>query len=72
MQATVKTIEPSPIPPEVFTNLEHAIARSMKGERDPEAMRLAAERINKTRAEIFQRVSLVNFAVPTIRERYDD
>ncbi len=67
----MKTIEPGAIPIEVRMDLEHAITKAIRGERDPEAMRLACERMDKTREQIFQRVGLLDFAVPTIRALRD-
>ena len=67
----MKTIEPSVLPPEVMIDFENAITKAMRGERDPEAMRLACERMDKTREQIFQREGLLDFAVPTIRALRD-
>ena len=58
---------------EVTTNdLEELIAKMMRGEpRDPEAMRLACERMDRIREETFKQVGLVDVAVPYIRELRD-
>jgi hypothetical protein len=57
--------------PEIMAELQAAIERAMKGIRDPEAMRLACERMDRTREEIFRRNGLLEFAVPTIRALRD-
>jgi hypothetical protein len=44
-----------------------AIERATNGIRDPEAMRVAGEEVDRVREQVFQRVGYVNFAVPTIR-----
>jgi len=41
----------------------------MRGIRDPEALRRARERRDRTREGIFQKHGLLNIGVPTIRER---
>lgn len=53
-------------------DLEDLIAKIMRGEpRDPEAMRLACERMDRMREETFERVGLVDVAVPFLRELRD-
>ncbi len=59
------------IPPETLRELDEAVARALRGIRDPEAMRRAAERMDQTREAIYQRVGLLDFAVPTIRALRD-
>ena len=59
------------IPPEALRELEEAIDRALRGVRDPEAMRQAAERMDRTREEIYRRVGLLDFAVPAIRDLRD-
>lgn len=52
--------------------LEELIGKLMRGEpRDPEAMRLACERMDRMREETFERVGLLDVAVPFIRELRD-
>ncbi len=58
--------------PEVMVELQKLADDAAKGIRDPERMRQAAERMDRTREEIFQRIGLVDFAVPTIRALRDD
>jgi hypothetical protein len=67
----MKTIEFLAVPPDIMINLEEALAKRMRGERDPGSMRLASERLDRTREQIFQRVGLLDFAVPTIRALRD-
>lgn len=51
--------------------LEEAIARLMKGERDPVAAKKARERMDRMREEIRKKHGVLDFAVPTIRELRD-
>jgi hypothetical protein len=51
--------------------LEELIARLMRGERDPEAMRRACERMDRMREEIQKRIGTVDVAVRYIRELRD-
>ena len=51
--------------------LEEIIANLGKCPRDPEAMRKAAERMDQAREETFNRVGLLDVAVPFIRELRD-
>jgi hypothetical protein len=53
--------------PEIMAELQEGIDRAMKGIRDPEAMRIACERMDRTREEVYRRNGLLDFAVPTIR-----
>jgi hypothetical protein len=55
------------ITPEMMAEMRAAIERATKGVRDPEKMRQACERMDRTREEIFKRWGLLDFAVPTIR-----
>ena len=54
-----------------MAELPEAIDRAVKGIRDPEAMRKACERMDRTREEIYRRNGLLDFAVPTIRALRD-
>jgi hypothetical protein len=63
---------PEPIPPEILAEMEEAIRKAMAGIRDPEAMRRACERMDRTREEIYQRHGLLDVAVPLIREIRDE
>jgi hypothetical protein len=60
------------IPPEEMAELQAAADRAARGVRDPEAMRTACERMDRTREAIRQRAGLLDFAVPTIRALRDD
>jgi hypothetical protein len=62
--------EPSSI--RVDAQLQAAVDRVLKGVRDSEAMRQAAERMDRMREEMRQRVGNVNLAVPLIRETRDE
>jgi hypothetical protein len=56
----------------VDPEVQAAIDRVLKGVRDPEAMRQAAERMDRMREEMRQRVGNVDLAVPLIRETRDE
>lgn len=51
--------------------LADVIANLGKVPRDPEAMRKAAERMDRMREKTFKRVGLLDVAVPFIRELRD-
>ncbi|MGO9465985.1 MAG: hypothetical protein ACLQVF_17735 [Isosphaeraceae bacterium] len=56
----------------VDPELQVAVDRVLKGIRDPEAMRHAAERMDRMREEMRMRVGNVDLAVPLIRETRDE
>jgi hypothetical protein len=58
-QPTVISVDPE---------LQAAIDRVLNGVRDPEFMRHAAERMDRMREEMRQRVGNLDLAVPLIRE----
>ena len=60
------------IPPEAMAELQAAIDRVLKGIRDPEAMRRAAERMDRMREELGQQIGEVELAVELIREARDE
>lgn len=51
--------------------LHAALARAMKGQRDPDAEREACERMDRMREEIRQKHGLLDIAVPSIRDLRD-
>ena len=58
--------------PSIDQELDDVLAKLVKGERrDPEAVRLACERMDRMREEIQKRVGIVDIAVPSIRELRD-
>jgi hypothetical protein len=61
----------SSISPEIMAELQRAADDAAKGIRDPEKMRKACQRMDKTREQIRQRIGIVDFAVPTIRALRD-
>lgn len=68
----MKTLKiPTDIPPEVMDELDEAVHYAMSGQHDPERMRQAAERMDRTRESIRQRIGVQDFAVPTLRELRD-
>lgn len=69
----IHTDDPPDIDPEVMAELQAAVANAIKGIRDPEAMRKAAERMDRMREEMRERVGEVEIAVDLIREgRYEE
>jgi hypothetical protein len=56
----------------VDPDVQVAVDRVLKGVRDREAMRRAAERMDRMREEMRQRVGNVDLAVPLIRETRDE
>ncbi|MHC5537025.1 hypothetical protein ACYOEI_01990 [Singulisphaera rosea] len=71
MATVEKPLTESVLTPEVMAELQRAIEDAAKRVRDPEKMRRAAEEMDRTREAIFQRIGLVDFAVPTIRALRD-
>ena len=69
--ATVDKPEASIFTPELMAELQRAAEDAAKGIRDPEKMRRAAEEMDRTREEIYSRIGIVDFAVPTIRALRD-
>jgi hypothetical protein len=55
----------------VDSEVQAAIDRALEGVRDPDSMRQAAERMDRMRQEMRERVGNVNLAVPLIRETRD-
>ena len=66
--ATVEKLAEITVDPEV----QAAIDRALKGVRDPDSMRRAAERMDRMREEMRVRVGNVNLAVPLICEIRDE
>jgi len=64
--------KPAGIPPEMMADLEEAARYAAAGIRDPEVMRRAAERMDRMREEMRQRVGEVELAVQLIREGRDE
>lgn len=61
----------SAIPPEVMAALKEAADRAARGVIDPEAMRRAAERMDRMREETYRKHGLLEIGVPAIRELRD-
>jgi hypothetical protein len=69
----MKTVDlPPPTDPVVIAELTHAIENVVRGIRDPEAMRRAAERMDRMREEMRQRTGQVSVAVELLRESRDE
>src|SRR5262249_49783890 len=59
------------ITPELLAEMQAACQRAMKGSRDPEAIRVACERMDRMREETYRMHGLLDIAVPTIRALRD-
>ena len=58
--------------PSIDQEQDDILAKLVKGERrDPDAVRLACERMDRMREEIQKKVGIVDIAVPAIRELRD-
>jgi hypothetical protein len=64
----MSTNESRSIPPELLAQLHEALLRAMSNVRDPEAIRLACERMDRRREEIYKKHGLRDIGVPAIRE----
>lgn len=62
----------STIPPELLAEMQERAERAAKGVIDPEARRIARERMDRMREEFCRRHGEVNLAVELIREARDD
>jgi hypothetical protein len=56
------------IPADVMTELQQAAERAMRGIRDPELMKKAAERMDRMSEEIRRKHGILDIGVPAIRE----
>jgi hypothetical protein len=59
-------------PPSALSELEAAVADLRSGRRDPEGMRQAAERMDRMREAMRQRVGEVSLAVDLVRDARDE
>jgi hypothetical protein len=59
------------ITPEMLAKMEEAARIAMSNVRDPEAMRQAAEEMDRIREEIFKKHGILDIGVPAIRELRD-
>jgi hypothetical protein len=58
----------SAITPELEAEFQEAVRQAMSPERDPEAMRRAAERMDRMRDETYRQHGLLDIGIPAIRE----
>jgi hypothetical protein len=58
--------------PEMIRELEEAVARLVRGIRDPQVMRRACQRMDQMREEMRHRIGEGEWAVALIREARDD
>jgi hypothetical protein len=64
----MKTVELSSVPPELLADLQQSAENAVRGIRDPEEMRKAAERMDRMSEEIRKKHGILDVAVPAIRE----
>lgn len=57
---------------EEWEELDRLLQISLSNVRDPEVMRQAAERMDRLREQIYNRVGLLDIAVPYLREARDE
>jgi hypothetical protein len=62
----------STITPELEAEFLAAVQQAMSSTRDPEAMRKAAERMDRSREETYRQHGLLDIGVPAIRELRGD
>ena len=67
-----KNPDAEPIPDELWDEIEQATEIAMSNVRDPEAMRKAAERMDRLGEQIYKREGLLDIAVPYLRESRDE
>jgi hypothetical protein len=60
------------ISPELEAEFQAAVRQATSSTRDPEAMRKAAERMDRMREETFRQHGLLDLGVPAIRELRGD
>ena len=57
---------------ELMARMQDAADKAARGNRDPEEMRKACERMDRVREQIRQRHGLLDIGVPAIRELRDE
>ena len=67
----MRTPETTGIAPELLAEMEEAARKALTGQRDPEAMRRACERMDRMRAEIRKKHGVLDIGAPAIRELRD-
>jgi hypothetical protein len=68
---TIEKNDSGAIPPELMAELQQAAERAAKGVRDPEAMRQAAECMDRLREENRKKLGVQDIGVRIIREFRD-
>ena len=69
----MKTIDsPWATDPAILAELTHAIDNAVRGVRDPDAMRRAAERMDRMREEMRHRTGTVAIAIDLLHESRDE
>jgi Protein of unknown function DUF104 len=59
------------VTPELLQEVRNSIQTALSNVRDPKVMRQAAERMDQAREELYQKIGLVDVAVPILREIRD-
>jgi succinate dehydrogenase/fumarate reductase flavoprotein subunit len=65
-------METNDIPPELLAQMREAAIKAMSPVRDPEAMKIACERMDRMREEIKKKHGILDIGVPAIRELRDE
>lgn len=69
----IRSKNPNPdVPDELWDEVRRSTELALQNVRDPERMRKAAERMDRMREELRQRVGMVDLALPLMRESRDD
>ena len=68
----IQQLNKSAITPEMEAEFQAAIRQAMSSTRDPDAMRRAAERMDRMREETYRQHGLLDIGVPAIRELRGD
>ncbi|MFI5454884.1 MAG: hypothetical protein ACHRXM_05475 [Isosphaerales bacterium] len=68
----IHQVNKSAITPELEAEFHAAVRQAMSSKRDPEAMRRAAERMDRMREETYRQHGLLDIGVPAIRELRGD
>lgn len=68
----MKTKESSLIPPELMAALQEAAENAANGQRDPEEMRRACERMDRLGEEVRRKHGVLDIGISAIRELRDE
>ena len=72
MESRIPDLSEFGVTQEMLDELEKSIEIAYSNVRDPEVMRLAAERMYRLAQQIYEREGLLDLAVPLVRESRDE